>query len=159
METVRLGGLRSTMKKISPVSKDREQIEEEAKNKETPLELKSFDLETARLLFIEFSKTLIQEKRGGIASFFADPLIEVKGDVVIFTVGSKIVADGIKDLRQRAKVLFADKGYLLTDIECVVNAVEISQYKVFTPQQKFDVMTKKHPVLKDFADRFNLEIE
>lgn len=147
------------MKRVSILQKAEKPEANDSDNLQvTSPALNKFDARIARTLFVEFAKTLTQEKRGSIASFFADPLIEVNDHIVVFTVGSKIVAEEIEKLKKRAKLLFADQGFLLADIECKVNAAEISEYKVFTPQQKFEVMSKKHPILKDFAARFNLEI-
>ena len=115
--------------------------------------------EDARTLFKEYAAQLASQKRVSLAAFFADPLLEIIDGVVHFTVGSKLVAEEIKEERHKLNSLFIQKGFDLKAIECIVNAQEISEYKVFTPKQQFDVLAKEFPILKDFESRFNLEID
>ena len=107
----------------------------------------------------EYAKKLIIDKRASLASFFADPLIEVIQNNILFTVGSKMVAEEIKEESRKVKALFAEKGYLMHNLTCTVNAVEVNEYKLFTPKQQFDDMAKEFPLLADFESRFSLEIE
>jgi hypothetical protein len=83
----------------------------------------------------------------------------MKEGVVRFTVGSKLVAEEIKEERRKLIALFAEKGFDLKAIDCIVNALEVSEYKIFTPKQQFDVLAKEYPILKDFESRFNLDID
>jgi hypothetical protein len=94
-----------------------------------------------------------------LASFFADPLIEVLQNNILFTVGSKMVAEEIKEESRKVKAFFAEKGYLMDNLTCTVNAVEVNEYKLFTPKQQFDDMAKEFPLLIDFESRFSLEIQ
>ena len=138
-------------------AKEEEAKEEEEIEKEDGL--KDPTKEDALVVFKEFAAKLATKKRVSLASFFADPLLEMKDGVVHFTVGSKLVAEEIKEERRKLIGLFAEKGFDLKAVECIVNAQEISEYKVFTPKQQFDVLAKEFPILKDFESRFNLEID
>lgn len=140
-------------------SRSRE-IQAEIKQKEIASQgLADLTVEVAKEEFKKFSKVLASQKRVSLSSFFADPLISLEGNIVHFTVGSKLVAEEIKEETRKITELFADSGYKLEAIECKVNAVEISEYKLFTPKQQFDVMAKEFPMLKEFESRFNLEID
>ncbi|PCJ66391.1 MAG: hypothetical protein COA58_06335 [Bacteroidetes bacterium] len=121
--------------------------------------LKSLKRDDALTIFKEYSTQLVAKKRVSLASFFADPLLEIKENRISFTVGSKLVAEEIKEEQRKIIAFFSQKGFNLVELECIVNAIEVSEYKVFTPKQQFDVLAKKHPILKDFESRFNLEID
>lgn len=121
--------------------------------------LKELTVEAATEIFKSYANELGTQKRGSLAAFFSDPLISVADNTVVFTVGSKLVADGIDTEARKIKQYFTKMQYTLQDIECVVNAKEVSEYKVFTPKEQFDVMAKEFPILKEFEERFNLEID
>ena len=121
--------------------------------------LTSITKEVATQLFKDYSVKLIAQTRVSLAAFFADPLLEIKEDIILFTVGSKLVAEEIAEEQRKITAFFAQNGCYVKGIECIVNALEVSEYKVFTPKQQFDVLAKEHPMLKDFQSRFNLEID
>ncbi|MDB4107500.1 hypothetical protein N8368_03470 [Bacteroidia bacterium] len=155
IETVKIGGLRSVMSRTRPKEQKTKVVEKNIGTKG----LLAVDKNTAKKVFKDFAVELTKEKRVSLAAFFADPLIEVADNKVNFTVGSKLVAEEIKGERRRIIKLFANQGYELEALECIVNVAEINEYKVFTPKQQFEVMAKKYPMLKEFQYRFNLEID
>ncbi len=158
VETVRIGGLRNILQKhkqAAQVVKQEVAVQEE----KSDYNLKEFTLEEATVLFKEYAANLIKAKKRGLAAFFADPLLAVDGSKVTFTVGSNIVAQGIEEEQRKIKKYFSTKGFLLESIESKVNAAEINEYKVFTPKQQFDALAKEYPILKDFENRFNLDID
>lgn len=155
IQTVKTGGLRSLLTtKKTPTPQ-----EQKAAIISTHSDLKDLDVKNAKKFFKELSKELVSEKRDSVAAFFADPLIKVENSTVFFTVGSKLILENIAEVEGRAIQYFNKQGYKLNAIKCEVNAAKIKDYKVFTPQQQFEVMVKKHPELQDFATRFNLEID
>ncbi len=153
--TVKTGGLRSVMSRTRP-KEQKTKVEEKSIASE---DLLAIDKSTAKKIFNDFAAELTKDKRVSLAAFFADPLIEVAENRVNFTVGSKLVAEEIRGERRRIIKLFANQGYELEALECTVNVAEINDYKVFTPKQQFEVMAKKYPMLKEFQNRFNLEID
>ena len=158
VESVRIGGLRNIMQKHKQKAKT--EAPKVALQEEKPeYNLKEFTLEEAKVLFQEYAVQLSKQKRRGLAAFFSDPLLEVEGSKITFTVGSNIVAQDIEEEKLRLKKYFASKGYLLEEVASKVNAAEITEYKVFTPKQQFDALAKEYPILKDFESRFNLDID
>ena len=149
------------IEKRAVMQRSREKVVEkiEKKKVDTSLTLADITLESSKDILKEYAQKLISGKRASLASFFADPLIEVLQNNILFTVGSKMVAEEIKEESRKVKALFAEKGYLLDNLTCTVNAVEVNEYKLFTPKQQFDDMAKEFPLLADFESRFNLEIE
>lgn len=131
---------------------------EETQSK-TLLDKKELTEAHAKSVFQLYAAQLEKDKRGSLAAFFRDPLLQLKESTLTFTVGSKLVETEIINERQKIKDFFTAQGYELLELVCKVNAKEISEYKVFTPKQQFDVMVKDIPILEDFANRFNLEIE
>jgi len=153
--TVKLGGLRSGVHRSRATTQKVVKKEEELATDG----LKELTLEAATDLFKAYGTELIAQKRSSLAAFFSDPLIKVASGVVTFTVGSKLVADGIGEETRKIRQYFSKASYTLEAIECRVNAKEVSEYKVFTPKEQFDVMAKEFPILKEFEERFNLEID
>jgi hypothetical protein len=121
--------------------------------------LKSIDETSAKEMFKKYADILVAEKRGSLAAFFADPLLKVADDTITITVGSKIVENQIIEDKIKLIRHFAAAGYRLSGLECVVNATEISEYKVFSPKEQFAVLAREYPALSDFASRFNLDFE
>lgn len=121
--------------------------------------LKSIDETSAKEMFKKYADILVAEKRGSLAAFFADPLLKVADDTITITVGSKIVENQIIEDKIKLIRHFAAAGYRLSDLECVVNATEISEYKIFSPKEQFAVLAREYPALSDFASRFNLDFE
>jgi len=156
VETVKLGGLRSSMQRNrNAVTKTEESSESEVIVKD----LAALNLEKSTELLKSYAEKLEKEKRGSLAAFFADPIVALDGDQVSITVGSKIVENEIMAEQHKLVRYFANKGYKLGTIYCIVNAKAVSEYKIFTPKQQFEAMVKEVPILEDFANRFNLEIE
>ncbi len=121
--------------------------------------LKSIDETSAKEMFKKYADILVDEKRGSLAAFFADPLLKVADDTITITVGSKIVENQIIEDKIKLIRHFAAAGYRLSGLECVVNATEISEYKIFSPKEQFAVLAREYPALSDFASRFNLDFE
>jgi hypothetical protein len=121
--------------------------------------LKSIDETSAKEMFKKYADILVAEKRGSLAAFFADPLLKVADDTITITVGSKMVENQIIEDKIRLIRHFAAAGYRLSGLECVVNATEISEYKIFSPKEQFAVLAREYPALSDFASRFNLDFE
>jgi hypothetical protein len=121
--------------------------------------LKSIDETSAKEMFKKYADILVAEKRGSLAAFFADPLLKVADDTITITVGSKIVENQIIEDKIKLIRHFAAAGYRLSGLECVVNATEISEYKIFSPKEQFAVLAREYPALYDFASRFNLDFE
>ena len=121
--------------------------------------LKSIDETSAKEMFKKYADILVAEKRGSLAAFFADPLLKVADDTITITVGSKIVETQIIEDKIKLIRHFAAAGYRLSGLECVVNATEISEYKIFSPKEQFAVLAREYPALSDFASRFNLDFE
>jgi hypothetical protein len=134
-----------------------EKSETEAAN--ITVALQDISREICKEILQEYGQKLVADKRASLASFFADPLLEVAENNIQFTVGSKLVAEEIKEESRKVIALFASKGYAVANLACLVNATEVNEYKLFTPRQQFDVMCKEFPSLADFESRFNLEIE
>lgn len=156
VETVKLGGLRSSMQR-------NRNVETKAKDGDNAIEvaaeLATLDVSKATELLKLYAEKLEDEKRGSLAAFFADPIVALEADQVSITVGSKIVENEIMAEQHKLVRYFAEKGYKLSSLYCIVNAKEVSEYKIFTPKQQFEAMMKDVPILEDFASRFNLEIE
>lgn len=154
-ETVKIGGLRSAAKRGRSNKVDtKSEISAEPK-------VDTFNTLTdkiARKLLKDLSLELSKEKKDSVASFLNDPLLQVQDNSIHMTVGSRLISESIRELSPRIKKYFESTGYLLNELKCTVNATEIEEYKVFTPEQKFAQMAKEFPVLKDFASRFNLDI-
>ncbi|MGB4081535.1 MAG: hypothetical protein WBK38_10230, partial [Bacteroidia bacterium] len=95
------------------MQKSREKVVEkiEEKDVDTGLPLSDITLESSKDILKEYAQKLILDKRASLASFFADPLIEVLQNNILFTVGSKMVAEEIKEESRKVKALFAEKGY------------------------------------------------
>jgi hypothetical protein len=121
--------------------------------------LKSIDETSAKEMCKKYADILVAEKRGSLAAFFADPLLKVADDTITITVGSKIVENQIIEDKIKLIRHFAAAGYRLSGLECVVNATEISEYKIFSPKEQFAVLAREYPALSDFASRFNLDFE
>ena len=121
--------------------------------------LKSIDETSAKEIFKKYADILVAEKRGSLAAFFADPLLKVADDTITITVGSKIVENQIIEDKIKLIRHFAAAGYRLSGLECVVNATDISEYKIFSPKEQFAVLAREYPALSDFASRFNLDFE
>lgn len=125
----------------------------------SPVVTKLFDLESAKLFFGEYGKELLATNRRSLSAFLTDPIIEVSDSKVSFTVGSKNVAREIEEETPKLLKRAGEKGWKLTEIECIVNAIKVSEYKVFSPKQQFDVLAKDYPILKEFESRFNLDFD
>ncbi|MEY2925365.1 MAG: hypothetical protein RLZZ337_1915 [Bacteroidota bacterium] len=145
-------------KVLGQASKNREpNIDDKAKL--TPQSISPFDTNSAKSFFADYAQELLKQKRRSLASFLADPIIEVRATEVIFTVGSKNVAVELEEETQKFIKVAAEKGWQLTTVSTKVNAAQVSEYKVFTPKQQFDVMAKEYPILKEFESRFNLDFD
>lgn len=156
VETVKLGGLRSSMQRNR---KAETKTEEGADTANESSELAVLDVEIATKLLKQYSEKLENDKRGSLAAFFADPIVSLEGEQVSITVGSKIVENEIMAEQHKLVRYFAEQGHKLGSLYCIVNAKAVSEYKIFTPKQQFEAMIKEVPILEDFANRFNLEIE
>jgi hypothetical protein len=121
--------------------------------------LKPINETSAKEMFKKYADILVTEKRGSLAAFFADPLLKVADDTITITVGSKIVENQIIEDKIKLIRHFAAAGYRLSGLDCVVNATEISEYKIFSPKEQFAVLAREYPALSDFASRFNLDFE
>jgi hypothetical protein len=155
MTTVRLGGLKNAMSR-NFLSKSKEEETPKAQTSNS-IELKPIDLEEARSLMKSYAKVAESKNQRSLAAFFADPLLEVLDGRMVFTVGSKTVALEVNAEAEKIKIAAATDGFEIISIDCKVNATKVSEYKIFTPQQQFDVMAKDHPALKEFESRFNLD--
>lgn len=156
LETVKLGGLRSSMQRNRNVEK---KATDDTVVKVVNVELAKLDLAKATEVLKRYSEKLEDDKRGSLAAFFADPIVALDADQVSITVGSKIVENEIMAEQNKLVRYFAEQGYALSSLFCIVNAKAVSEYKIFTPKQQFEAMIKEVPVLEDFASRFNLELE
>ena len=95
-----------------------------------------------------------------MAAFLSDPLLKIgDNNTVTFTVGSKIVESEIKEEAVKIVAHFEKNGYALNKLHCIVNAKQISDYKMFTPKQQFDSFAEKYPKLNDFAEMFYLDFD
>jgi hypothetical protein len=130
-----------------------------ASSAEESSKLKPINETSAKEMFKKYANILVAEKRGSLAAFFADPLLKVADDTITITVGSKIVENQIIEDKIKLIRHFAAAGYRLSGLECVVNATEISEYKIFSPKEQFAVLAREYPALSDFASRFNLDFE
>jgi hypothetical protein len=159
IKTVKIGGLRSAMnaRKSEKDKNDDNSIRSLSAAEQD--KLASINKEKAEELFKKYAETLIAEKRGSLAAFFADPLLTVADDTITITVGSKIVENQIIEEKNKLVRHFATSGSKLVDVTCIVNAAEISEYKIFSPKEQFTVMAKEFPALADFASRFSLDFE
>ncbi|MDC3407153.1 hypothetical protein OAZ27_05625 [Bacteroidia bacterium] len=161
-EVVRIGGLKNMMKSVGVKSNVSEPIsgdipESEAINNNP---LKSLTLDDSRRLFVSYAQELTVPKRTSLAAFLSDPLLKIgDNNTVIFTVGSKIVESEIKEEAVKIVAHFEKNGYALSKLNCIVNAKQISDYKMFTPKQQFDSFAEKYPKLNDFAERFYLDFD
>ncbi len=155
METVRIGGLRNALvrQQTKPETEKKASVDEASSN------LKDIEVSSAKSLVKAYVKIAEQNKQRSLAAFFADPLLEVNDAQIVFTVGSKTVAQEIENEAEKLKQTAAKQGYAIRGIRAQVNAVKVSEYKIFTPKQQFDVMAKTNPVLKDFESRFNLTFD
>lgn len=81
------------------MQRSREKVVEKIEEKkiDTSLTLADITLESSKDILKEYAQKLISGKRASLASFFADPLIEVLQNNILFTVGSKMVAEEIKE--------------------------------------------------------------
>ena len=155
---MKIGGLRSAMTARKTIKKD---ISDStgALSAEESSKLKGIDELSAKEMFKKYADILVAEKRGSLAAFFADPLLKVAEDIITITVGSKIVENQIIEDKHKLVRHFAAAGYRLSGLECIVNATEISEYKIFSPKEQFAVMAREYPALADFASRFSLDFE
>ncbi len=155
LATVKLGGLRTSVQKHMEIP-----VEDPAEKEveEVGVSLAQLSKERVINLLRQYSQKLEDDKRGSLAAFFADPIIALNENQITITVGSKIVENEIMAEQQKVVSFFADNGYHLGSIYCIVNAKTVNEYKVFTPKQQFEAMVKDIPILQDFASRFNLEI-
>jgi hypothetical protein len=156
-EVVRIGGLKNMMKTVGVKSQTSEsESHQSAKRSDTEVSddssLKELTLEDAKRLFLSYAQELTAQKRTSLAAFLTDPLITLTDqNAITFTVGSKIVESEITDAT--AMIVALEK------LQCKVNAKQISDYKMFTPQQQFEDFAKKYPKLNDFAERFYLDFD
>jgi|TARA_B110000902_G_scaffold86490_1_gene102650 hypothetical protein len=156
LETVKLGGLRSSMQRNRNVEK---KATDDTVVKVVNAELAKLDVAKATEILKLYSEKLEDDKRGSLAAFFADPIVALEADQVSITVGSKIVENEIMAEQNKLVRYFSEQGYALSSLFCIVNAKAVSEYKIFTPKQQFEAMIKEVPILEDFASRFNLELE
>ena len=156
LETVKIGGLRSSMQRNRNVEK---KAKDETVAKSVNVVLAALDVAKAKEILRLYSEKLEDDKRGSLAAFFADPILELEADEVSITVGSKIVENEIMAEQKKIVLYFAEQGYALSSLICIVNAKVVSEYKIFTPEQQFEAMIKEVPILEDFARRFNLKLE
>lgn len=160
-EVVRIGGLKNMMKTVGVKSQpfDSQPISAPS-TKSVNDSLKDLTLEDAKRLFLSYAKELTNQKRTSLAAFLADPLLTMgENNTVIFTVGSRIVESEITEETTKIVAHFEANGYALSKLECKVNAKQISEYKVFSPKQQFEALTKEYPKLTDFAERFYLDFD
>ncbi len=157
METVRLGGLRNVLKRSKLNESEKVKSADKPHINESVEGLNPLDLSTAVILLKEYSQLLVNANRKSLASFFADPIAELKNNHLMLTVGSKMAAQDIEEEHNKLRQFAASKGYIMLKIKCSINAAKVSDYKVFTPKQQFDVLVKKYPMLKEFENRFNLD--
>jgi len=159
-EVVRIGGLRNILQ--SKVDKKEDQITKSdilQEDSETASNLTILEVEQAKRLFKSYAEELNKQKRTSLAAFFSDPLLKMEDNVVVFTVGSKIVESEILEEKQKLVSFFKKQGFELNDLICHVNAKQISEYKVFTSKQQFDLLVKDFPKLKDLSERFYLDFD
>lgn len=157
-ETVRLGGIRKIL--TSDKSNNQQSATTPTQSAITNSEPnKLFDHSTATEFCGIYARKLLKENRRSLAAFLADPIITVHGTTLKFVVGSKNVAREIEDETPRLIKKAKLEGWKLTEIECSVNAAKVSEYKVFSPKQQFDVLAKEYPILKEFEARFNLDFD
>jgi hypothetical protein len=156
VETVKIGGLRSSMQRNR---NPEEKALDDLVAKPLATKLATLDIAKATELLKLYSEKLEDEKRGSLAAFFADPIVVLNEGQVSITVGSRIVENEIMAEQHKLVRYFSEKGYALSSLLCIVNAKAVSEYKIFTPKQQFEAMIKEVPILEDFASRFNLELE
>ena len=156
-ETVRLGGLRHALrqKKATPKVKENPVLAytQEDSVKIYPDKLQALELSK------EYSGIALKKNMRSLAAFLADPIMEVEDGHITYTVGSKTVAQSLLDEQERFKKMALTRSYTIERISCNVNAAKVSEYKIFTPKQQFEVMAKQNPLLKDLQARFDLDFE
>lgn len=157
-ETVRLGGIRSSIIKNTSGPKLENSLPE-VKEAKGVLANKIMNEQEAKAFFAEYAQRLASQNRRSLSAFLADPILVVNQDKITFTVGSKNVAKDIEDETMKIIKQAAQEGWVIATIETLVDAVKVSDYQVFTPKQQFDVLAKDFPILKDFEERFNLDFD
>ena len=157
-EVVRIGSL-SNLMKTNKDTNYKQPIPENKETKSITNDLKDLSIETATHLFKEYSKELATQKRTSLAAFFADPLIEVSNNEIVFTVGSKLVESEIIEEKSKLMEYFNSHGFILSEVSCQVNAKQISAYKLFSPKKQMEALIEKYPDLEEFSSRFYLDFE
>ncbi len=154
---MRIGSLKEVLKK--PI-KAEVQAKEERKVEEKPAALsysQASEKEVRSVLKV-LATQLQTEQKMSLYSYFIDPILKVVDNKVEFILGSKSLKFEIEEAKHRIQKAFNDSGYN-PDFKLSINVKKVEEYKVFTPKQQFEALAKKHPVLKEFEERFGLDFD
>lgn len=158
--TVRIGSLKDVLKSAASKAKPQEvsppkKIEPEITQQTT---FKEINEALAREILKQYADELAKEKRMSLAAYLADPVLKCNENTLNFVVGSKSLKNELEDEWRFLLKQFHQKAFN-PNCQISVNAVEVEEYKLFTPKQQFDALSKEFPILKDFESRFGLDFD
>jgi hypothetical protein len=156
---VKIGNLNSLKKNIS----DHNLIEENKTNKQPVSNHKALyplkSNEAAIAFFKEITPLLINKNKKVVAAYLGNPLLSVQNGDVTFTISSIFVQESIESEWRHIKNEAQKRGIELKGCKFIHNAEKLAEYNPVTPQQQFEVLTKKYPLLQELKERFDLYID
>ena len=153
---MRIGSIADALKTSKP--KVIEAVPEQAQKESEEIVYKPLAEENARELLTSYAQHLQEKGRKALASYFVDPVFHWKEGDLEFVVGSKTLRTDLENNEMHLISFINAAGYN-PSISYVINAEEISAYKLFTPKQQFDAIAQDYPILKEFEERFGLDFD
>ena len=152
---VKIGPIKDALR---PVKQATQEAVTETREESSIADLKPFNKET----FMHCSQLLAEqlESKGkrALAAYFKEPIFQLDNGKVKLLLGSKTQKAEIEQQFGSFENLCASEGYRL-DLEYEINAKKVGEYKLFTPKEQLEALSKEYPVLKDFVERFGLDFE
>lgn len=115
--------------------------------------------EAALSFFKEISQLLINKNKKVVGAYLGNPLLSLQNGDVIFTISSNFVKESIDSEWRHIKNEAQKRGIELKDCKFIHDAEKLAEYNPVTPQQQWEVLTKKYPLLQELKERFDLYID
>ncbi len=155
VSTVRIGSIKQALKaKVKKPSVSNEEVEEVPTEKELQTPSKDDFVKSCKA----YAAKLNTAQKRSLSSYFNDPLFELEGSSITFIVGSKTLKNELESSLTEFKIYLAEYGFAL-DFDFQINSEKVAEYKLFTPKQQFNALSKDYPELKEFAQRFGLDFD
>lgn len=160
MQTVKIGKIKDLLKKTAQQNQEKVAtgILEEPESKS----LESFEPaseEQTKGVLQDLAAEMAAQNRRSLSAYLKDPILNFEEGKLTVILGSKTLKNELEDLRPRMDKLFHARKLKSPEVAFVIDVKKVKSYKPFTAKEQFQAAAEKHPILKDFADRFGLDFD